>query len=63
MDCPKCSSSNTKLIDDHYFCNVCFAEFQFIIDEKKHFPYNCIFPKRPLEAFFREPYYDFNKSK
>ena len=63
MNCPRCNKSNTKIIDDHYFCNVCFAEFLFKIDVKKCFPFNVIFPKRPLELFYREPYYDFNTSK
>jgi DNA-directed RNA polymerase subunit RPC12/RpoP len=63
MKCPKCGSDNIKLLADHYFCNVCLSEFEFIIDEKKFFPYNCIFPKRPIELFYREPYYDYTKTK
>jgi hypothetical protein len=63
MNCPKCGSNNTKPIDDHYFCNVCFAEFSLKTDAKKYFPFNCIFPNRALSLFYRKPYYDFNKSE
>lgn len=61
IKCPKCDSEDIKIIGDHYFCNYCFAEFQIVFDLKKEFPYNCIFPNRPVSSFYRMPYYNYDK--
>lgn len=59
MKCPKCGSSNVSLVgDSHYICNEsnCKVQFNFVIDDKIHFPYNQIFRNRSINEFFRKPY-------
>lgn len=69
MTCPKCMQSNVSIVGNtHYICNTpnCVdlngnrTQFQYIEDDKVHFPFNQIFVNHTKKDFFRKPYLKIN---
>ena len=65
MKCPRCFGNDISPVSNtHYICNNpnCTddngnkTQFFQIFDDKKHFPYDQIFPNREDSEFYRLPY-------
>lgn len=65
MQCPRCFKTDISAVgESHYVCNdpKCVddsgnrTQFNVVIDDKIHFPYNQIFVSRNLREFYRKPY-------